>query len=76
MCIYSGHVATTGETLNITDAYNDSRFNREIDVQTGYHTDTMLCMPIFIRGNIIGVVQMVNKKSVYHCIINSFGWTL
>ena len=60
----SGHVATTGETLNIVDAYDDPRFNREIDRRTGYHTRTMLCMPIYIRGNIIGVVQMVNKKSV------------
>lgn len=59
----AGHVATTGETLNITDAYHDERFNREIDIQTGYTTNTLLCMPIFIRGNIIGVVQMVNKKS-------------
>lgn len=59
----AGHVATTGETLNITDAYHDERFNREIDLQTGYTTTTLLCMPIFIRGNIIGVVQMVNKKS-------------
>ncbi|KAK3730857.1 hypothetical protein QZH41_009975, partial [Actinostola sp. cb2023] len=59
----AGYVATTGETLNITDAYHDERFNREIDIQTGYTTRTLLCMPIFIRGSIIGVVQMVNKKS-------------
>lgn len=59
----AGYVASTGETLNITDAYHDERFNREIDIQTGYTTNTLLCMPIFIRGNIIGVVQMVNKKS-------------
>ena len=24
----AGYVATTGETLNITDAYHDERFNR------------------------------------------------
>ena len=59
----AGYVATSGETLNITEAYNDQRFNREIDIQTGYTTKTLLCMPIFIRGNTIGVVQMVNKKS-------------
>ncbi|XP_032242286.1 probable 3',5'-cyclic phosphodiesterase pde-5 isoform X2 [Nematostella vectensis] len=59
----AGYVATSGETLNISDAYHDDRFNREIDIQTGYTTRTLLCMPIFIRGNIIGVVQMVNKKS-------------
>ncbi|XP_021942634.1 probable 3',5'-cyclic phosphodiesterase pde-5 isoform X3 [Zootermopsis nevadensis] len=59
----AGQVAKTGEVLNITDAYCDSRFNRTIDKLTGYRTKTILCMPIFIRGNVIGVVQMVNK----HC---------
>ncbi|XP_076440907.1 putative 3',5'-cyclic phosphodiesterase pde-5 isoform X2 [Babylonia areolata] len=59
----AGHVATTGEILNIPDAYADDRFNRDVDLQTGYRTKTILCMPIYIRGNVIGVVQMVNKKS-------------
>lgn len=53
----------TGEILNITDAYSDPRFNRSVDQITGYRTETILCMPIFIRGSIIGVVQMVNKRS-------------
>jgi len=26
----AGHVATTGETLNIADAYHDERFNRYV----------------------------------------------
>lgn len=59
----AGQVAMTGEILNITDAYSDPRFNRTVDQLTGYKTTTILCMPIFIRGNIIGVVQMVNKHS-------------
>ncbi|XP_041358670.1 probable 3',5'-cyclic phosphodiesterase pde-5 isoform X2 [Gigantopelta aegis] len=57
----AGHVASTGEILNIQDAYSDDRFNRNVDLQTGYRTKTILCMPIYIRGNVIGVVQMVNK---------------
>ncbi|XP_041484110.1 probable 3',5'-cyclic phosphodiesterase pde-5 isoform X2 [Lytechinus variegatus] len=59
----AGHVASTGDILNIPDAYQDERFNREVDLQTGYVTKTILCMPIYIRGNVIGVVQMVNKKN-------------
>ncbi|XP_076463269.1 putative 3',5'-cyclic phosphodiesterase pde-5 isoform X2 [Babylonia areolata] len=59
----AGHVASTGEILNIPDAYADNRFNRDVDLQTGYRTKTILCMPIYIRGNVIGVVQMVNKLS-------------
>lgn len=59
----AGQVAMTGEILNIVDAYSDPRFNRTVDQLTGYRTETILCMPIFIRGSIIGVVQMVNKHS-------------
>ncbi|XP_023234768.1 probable 3',5'-cyclic phosphodiesterase pde-5 [Centruroides sculpturatus] len=57
----AGHVALTGESLNISDAYNDKRFNRTVDQLTGYTTRSLLCMPIFIRNHVIGVVQMVNK---------------
>ncbi|XP_042897333.1 probable 3',5'-cyclic phosphodiesterase pde-5 isoform X3 [Parasteatoda tepidariorum] len=58
----AGYVAMTGESLNISDAYNDKRFNRSVDQRTGYNTKNLLCMPIFTRGNVIGVVQMVNKS--------------
>ena len=42
----AGHVARTGETINIKDAYNDKRFNKSVDKKTGYRTKTILCMPI------------------------------
>lgn len=59
----AGQVALTGDVLNIKNAYSDHRFNRSIDQMTGYKTESILCMPIFIRGSIIGVVQMVNKRT-------------
>ncbi|XP_040285227.1 cAMP and cAMP-inhibited cGMP 3',5'-cyclic phosphodiesterase 10A isoform X2 [Bufo bufo] len=59
----AGQVARTGEVLNIPDAYADPRFNREVDLYTGYTTKNILCMPIVSRGSVIGVVQMVNKLS-------------
>lgn len=61
----AGQVAMSGEIMNITDAYSDPRFNRSVDQQTGYKTETILCMPIFIRGVVIGVVEMINKRSGY-----------
>ena len=58
----AGYVATTGEILNIPDAYKDSRFNPEIDKKTGYRTRNMLTMPLTNRdGLIIGVFQVLNK---------------
>lgn len=58
----AGHVAKTGETINIQDAYNDSRFNKEIDKKTGYKTKTILCMPMRnLNHEITGVFQVLNK---------------
>lgn len=60
----AGHVAMTGDTINITDAYNDERFNKDIDSKTGYVTKTILCMPIRnIKHEIIGVFQVLNKNN-------------
>lgn len=59
----AGHVARTGEILNIPDAYNDARFNPEVDKKTGYHTRNLLTMPMRNRNNeIIGVFQVLNKE--------------
>ncbi|XP_077546294.1 dual 3',5'-cyclic-AMP and -GMP phosphodiesterase 11-like [Haemaphysalis longicornis] len=58
-----GYVAQSKEAVNIPDCYNDCRFNKSIDLRTGYRTRCMLCMPIFDRdGEVIGVAQVINKK--------------
>jgi putative nucleotidyltransferase with HDIG domain len=60
----AGHVATTGEVLNIPDAYVDKRFNPEIDKKTGYRTSNILSAPMRNRrGEIIGVFQALNKNN-------------
>uniref|UniRef100_A0A3Q3FCI8 Phosphodiesterase n=1 Tax=Labrus bergylta TaxID=56723 RepID=A0A3Q3FCI8_9LABR len=41
-----GHVASTGQPLNIKNAYEDPRFNAEVDLITGYKTQSILCLPI------------------------------
>lgn len=59
----AGHVVKTGETINIKDAYQDKRFNKEIDLQTGYKTKTILCLPIKnLKQEIIGAFQVLNKS--------------
>lgn len=58
------YVATTGETLNITDAYSDSRFDPVVDEAQphGFRHKSILCMPIRnASSRIIGVAQLVNK---------------
>lgn len=60
----TGYVATTGETLNIPDAYEDSRFDPSVDEDnpTGFKHKCILCMPIRNADRrIIGVSQLINK---------------
>lgn len=60
----AGHVAETKEMVNIRDAYNDPRFNCEIDLKTGYKTNHILSMPICnYEGEVIGVAQIINKTN-------------
>jgi CRP-like cAMP-binding protein/two-component sensor histidine kinase len=59
----AGYVAKTGETVNITDAYKDPRFNPEIDRKSGYKTRNVLCMPMRDKdGHIVGAFQFLNKR--------------
>jgi len=59
----AGSCFQAGETINLEDAYKDPRFNKEVDVCTGYHTRSMLCMPIYNRaGEALGIIQLLNKK--------------
>ncbi|MBD2464219.1 GAF domain-containing protein [Oscillatoria sp. FACHB-1407] len=58
----AGHVASTGEYLNIPDAYSHHLFNPDVDVEMGYRTQNILCMPIFSTKNrVVAVVQLLNK---------------
>lgn len=66
----AGHVAKTGNIINIKDAYSDKRFDPTTDKKTGYRTRSILCMPIRepvnkkgIQGQIIGVLQILNKRN-------------
>ena len=36
-------------------------FHRQVDLETGFTTKSILCMPIIGRGRVIGVVQMINN---------------
>jgi adenylate cyclase len=59
----AGSVFTSGRTLNIPDAYQDSRFNPEVDRRTGYRTRNILCMPVVNKaGRAIGVTQVLNER--------------
>ncbi len=57
----AGYVATTGETLNISDPYKDERFSPEYDIEEGYTVKNILATALKNSGNeIIGVILTLN----------------
>lgn len=59
----AGNVALTGETINVTDAYEHPLFYKEIDSITGFRTKTLLAVPLRnLNGEIVGVCEAVNKR--------------
>ncbi len=59
----AGAVAQTGQAIRIDDAYSDPRFNREVDKQTGYHTRSIISLPVKNQaGEVFAVAQLLNRK--------------
>jgi len=59
----AGQSALFGETINVPDAYADARFDRNVDLRTGFRTLNMLCVPVWgPKGKVVGVIQALNKR--------------
>lgn len=59
----AGHVAETGRAVRVKDAYSDSRFDPAWDKLSGYHTQSILAVPLRNhRGATMGVLQVLNKR--------------
>lgn len=63
----AGWVALEGKAVRIEDCYNLSSqsgltFNREVDLETGYNTVSMLAVPMTSSNDKVrGVLQIINK---------------
>ncbi len=58
-----GHVASTGELVNVRDAEKDPRWGGgQLAQQIGYRTTSILTAPIVRRGQLRGVLQVLNKR--------------
>jgi phosphoserine phosphatase RsbU/P len=58
----AGAVASTGQPVDIEDAYADSRFDPRFDPTLGYRTRDIYCMPIVNReGTVVGVLELLNR---------------
>ena len=59
----AGWVAQHRKPLLVNSAQNDRRFNRNFDNKTSFTTRSILCVPLISRNRLLGVVELINKKS-------------
>ena len=57
-----GLVTKTGKSVMATDAAQDARFDGTVFDDNGLVTKTMICVPLNNLHEVIGCVQIVNKK--------------
>lgn len=56
-----GWVVTHGEPVIVNDVGGDPRFNSQVDEQTGFTTRSILAVPLWSQGKVIGVIEVLNK---------------
>lgn len=60
----AGETVERVAVINVPDAYADPRFNPDIDRATGFHTRSILTVPMIGHdGELMGVLQLLNKTS-------------
>ncbi len=57
----AGWVAKEGKPLIVNDVQSDKRHYRKADEASQYVTRNILCVPVKIKGKVIGVIEAVNK---------------
>lgn len=55
----AGQVARAGESLIVPDTRADKRHFKGVDQKTGLAIRSILCVPLHVRRNVIGVIQVV-----------------
>jgi putative methionine-R-sulfoxide reductase with GAF domain len=54
-------VAQSGEAAIVNDTASDPRFTGSVDKATDFKTKTILAVPVILKGEILGVLEAVNK---------------
>jgi Nif-specific regulatory protein len=58
-----GEVIQTAKPVQVDDAYADPRFDQSVDRQSGYRTNSLLCVPMFDSDRrVIGAFELINKR--------------
>lgn len=59
----AGYVARTQQYAIVHDPDNDPRFYRAVSEGIGYDVNSILCVPIVVKGRTIGVIELLNKRT-------------
>jgi diguanylate cyclase (GGDEF)-like protein len=59
----AGTVAQTGQPTFIADARHDPRFSPKVDKVTGFETRSIIALPLHMRGQVVGVFEVVNVEN-------------
>ncbi len=57
----AGWVALHGLPAIVNDTANDPRFARNFDRNTGFQTQSILCVPLRLQGKTLGVIEVINR---------------
>lgn len=60
-CI-AGQVVKEGKTTVVKDCQSDARWAGRFDESTGFVTKSMVCVPLINKYEVIGCIQIINKK--------------
>ena len=58
----AGWVAQHGEPALVTDTSQDPRWFKDFDQESRFMAHSILCVPLQIKGQVIGVLQAINKR--------------
>jgi transcriptional regulator with GAF, ATPase, and Fis domain len=58
----AGLVAVTAQPMAVSDARRDPRQASDIAETVGYSPDSILCVPLFYRDEVIGVLELLDKE--------------
>jgi signal transduction histidine kinase len=59
----AGQVAQSGKPLVIADVQKDKRHFKAVDRKTQFFTRNILCVPLVLHAQVVGVLQVLNKKN-------------
>lgn len=57
-----GHVIQEGSPLLVPDVRADPRWYADVDRVSGYQTRSVLCVPLRVKGQVIGALEVLNKR--------------